>query len=140
MDDYERLFDTLITTWERTRDGARIAEFYHYPLASLRGDGTLASIGTREEAARLFQAAIDRFYGDGYRTWGYADFSSRPLGERAALATLTWIARNDDGGKAAIRQSYLVVRIDRDLKIVSSVIHLGPPGGPIEGEGADASG
>jgi hypothetical protein len=120
-----QFFESLRHTWEVTRDGAKIAEFYQTPCLALRGNGAFVCFQTRADIASFFQAAIDGFYSQGYVRWLMRDFSAQLLGKRGALVTLTWQCFGDQSDTPKeIHQSYNLVLIERTWKIVLSTMHL----------------
>jgi hypothetical protein len=89
FEDYARAFESI--------DGARIATFYHAPTVTMRGDGSIHCLQSREELQRFFQDVVDGYYRDGYRTGGLLSFDVQLIGGRSALATIDWQLLRADG-------------------------------------------
>ena len=90
-------------------DGQRIAALYHVPTLTMRADGSIHCLQSREELARFFQG-----------------LEAVPIGGRSALATMDWeLLRGDGSVIRAWRQSYNVVRVGTAWEILVSTFHLG---------------
>ena len=100
-------YDEAFTTF----DGDQIAALYCIPTITMRGDGSIHSFQSREEIARFFQGVADTYRGEGGKSGTMHDLEVVPIGERSALATVTWKNLRADGSVARQwRQSYNVVR------------------------------
>ena len=118
FEDYARAFESI--------DGARIATFYHAPTVTMRGDGSIHCLQSREELQRFFQGVVDGYYRDGYRTSGLLSFDVQLIGGRSALATIDWqLLRADGTVLREWRQSYNVVYVDGRWQILVSTFHVG---------------
>jgi hypothetical protein len=69
MHDVKAFFESYREIWERTRDGRQIAEFYHAPTLSLRGDGSFVCLQTADEIVQFFQSAADNYHKQGWERW-----------------------------------------------------------------------
>jgi hypothetical protein len=109
-----------------TYDGDQIAALYCIPTITMRGDGSIHCFQSREEIARFFQGVVDTTYrGEGAQSGTMHDLEVVPIGERSALATVTWKNRRPDGSVARqFRNSYNVVRFDEGWRILASTGHL----------------
>ena len=96
-DELRDFFAAYMAAFEAV-DGTRIAALYHEPTLTLRGDGSVHCLHSREELARFFQGVVDAYAREGTRAWSYADLEVRSLGGRSALATMKWAMRGADGG------------------------------------------
>lgn len=106
-------------------DGGRIAALYHMPTVTMRGDGSIHCLQSREELARFFQGVADTYYQDGYRGGRFKNLEVVPIGGRSALATLDWEMQRGDGSVIREwRQSYNVVRIGNVWQILVSTFHV----------------
>jgi hypothetical protein len=83
-----------------TFDGDQIAEFYCVPTITMRGDGSIHCFQSREEIVRFFQGVADTYKGEGTKGGTIHDLVAVPIGERSALATLTWKNVRADGSVA----------------------------------------
>jgi hypothetical protein len=108
-----------------TFDGEQIAEFYTVPTITMRGDGSIHCFQSREEIVRFFQGVADTYKGEGTKGATIHDLVAVPIGERSALATLTWKNLRADGSMARQwRQSYNVVRFPEGRRILAATFHL----------------
>ncbi len=106
-------------------DGKRIAALYYMPTLTMRGDGSIHCLQSREELARFFQSVVDTYYRDGYRGGGFKNLQVIPIGGRSALATMDWEMRRADGSLIREwRQSYNVVRFAAGWQILVSTFHV----------------
>jgi ketosteroid isomerase-like protein len=106
-------------------DGKRIAALYHMPTVTMRGDGSIHCLQSREELARFFQGVADTYYKDGYRGGRFKNLEVVPIGGRSALASLHWEMQRGDGSVIREwRQSYNVVRIGDVWQILVSTFHV----------------
>ncbi len=117
FEEYAEAFDSI--------DGNCIAALYHMPTVTMRGDGSIHCLQSREELARFFQGVADTYYKDGYRSGRFKDLQVTPIGERSALATMDWELQRADGSVIrAWRQSYNVVRVGNGWQILVSTFHV----------------
>jgi Domain of unknown function (DUF4440) len=106
-------------------DGKRIAALYHMPTVTMRGDGSIHCLQSREELARFFQGVADTYYKDGYRGGRFKNLEVVPIGGRSALASLDWEMQRGDGSVIREwRQSYNVVRVSNVWQILVSTFHI----------------
>jgi hypothetical protein len=108
-----------------TWDGDKIAEFYCVPTITMRADGSIHCFLSREEIVRFFRVVTDTYKGEATTGADATDLVAVPLGERSALATVTWTNLRADGSVARqFRQSYNVVRIAEGWRILAATVHL----------------
>jgi len=106
-------------------DGQRIAALYHLPTVTVRGDGSIHCLQSRDELARFFQGVADTYHRDGYTGGGFDGLQVSPIGGRSALATLTWkMLRRDGSLIREWRQSYNLVHVAAGWRILVSTFHL----------------
>jgi len=99
-------FDRFAETFS-TFDGAQVAQLFAAPVVALARDGSLISLPQRDDVARYYQAALDRYHRDGCRSCRWSDLSVVSMGSRAVLAAVTWDLLRDDGTVLTRwRQSY----------------------------------
>jgi hypothetical protein len=80
---------------------------------------------------RFFQGVADTYNGEGTKAATIHDLVAVPIGERSALATLTWKNLRADGSVARQwRQSYNVVRFAEGWRILAATFHLSAAPGP----------
>jgi ketosteroid isomerase-like protein len=110
-----------------TFDGDQVAELYCVPAIIVRGDGSIHCFQSREEIARFFQGVADTYQGEGATSGTMHDLEVVPIGERSALATVTWKNRRPDRSVARqFRNSYNVVRFAEGWRILAATAHLRP--------------
>jgi hypothetical protein len=108
-----------------TFDGDQIAGFYCVPTITVRGDGSVHCFQSREEIVRYFQGVANTYKGEETKAATINDLVAVPIGERSALATLTWKNLRADGSVARQwRQSYNVVRFAEGWRILAATFHL----------------
>ena len=108
-----------------TYDGDQIAQLYCVPTVTMRGDGSIHCFQSREEIARFFQGVVDTYRGEGAIGGTMHDLEVIAMGERGALATVTWKNLRPDGSLARQwRQSYNVVRFAEGWRILATTFHV----------------
>jgi hypothetical protein len=108
-----------------TYDGDKIAGLYCLPSITMRGDGSLHCFQSREETARFFQGVVDTYRAEGAKSGTMHDLQVTPLGDRSALATVTWKNLRPDGSTARQwRQSYNLVRFNDSWRILATTFHI----------------
>jgi hypothetical protein len=118
LEEYNKAFASI--------EGKRIAALYHMPTITMRGDGSIHCLQSRDELARFFQGVADTYYKDGYRGGRFKNLEVVPIGGRSALASLDWEMQRGDGSVIREwRQSYNVVRIGNVWQILVSTFHVG---------------
>ena len=117
FESYQDAFDSI--------DGQRIAALYHIPTVTMRGDGSIHSLQSREELARFFQGVADNYQKDGYAGGRFDELQVSPIGGRSALATMDWqMLRRDGSLIREWRQSYNLVREGSGWQILVSTFHV----------------
>ncbi|WP_218511681.1 DUF4440 domain-containing protein [Variovorax sp. dw_308] len=114
---YQDAFDAI--------DGQRIAALFHIPAVTMRGDGSIHALQSRQELASFFQGVADNYQKDGYAGGRFEELQVSPIGGRCALATLDWVMLRHDGSFIRKwRQSYNLVRVDSGWQILVSTFHV----------------
>ena len=117
FENYAKAFDSI--------DGKRIAALYYMPTVTMRGDGSIHCLQSRDDLARFFQGVADTCYRDGYRSGSFTNLQVVPIGVRSALATMDWELRRADGSVLREwRQSYNAVRVPDGWQILVSTFHV----------------
>jgi ketosteroid isomerase-like protein len=117
VENYARTFDSC--------DGDRIAALYHAPCVTMRGDGSIHCLQSREALASFFQGVADTYRRDGYRASRFSNLQVTPIGGRSALVTVDWELLRADGSMIRQwRQSYNLVRVDGGWQILVSTFHV----------------
>jgi hypothetical protein len=106
-------------------DGGEIARLYCVPTITVRGDGSIHCLQSREELARFFQGVLDTYKGQGLASTNMYELMVVPIGDRSALASMTWRAFDAEGSPIREwRQSYNVIRLADGWRILVSTFHL----------------
>ena len=117
LEEYVRAFDSI--------DGTRIAALYHEPCVTMRGDGSIHCLLSREDLARFFQRVADTYHRDGYRSSRFSNLAVTPIGGRSTLVTVDWeLLRQDGSPLRQWRQSYNLVRVGSGWQILVSTFHV----------------
>ena len=108
-----------------TYDGDQIAKLYCVPTITMRGDGSIHCFRSHDEIARFFQGVVDTYRREGAVGGTPHDITAVAIGERSALATVTWKNLRPDGSVARQwRQSYNIVRFAEGWRILATTFHL----------------
>jgi hypothetical protein len=122
-EEVQGFFETYANTFASI-DGAAIAKLYHAPCVTVRGDGSVLCLQTREEAQAFFQKVADGYYREGFRGGPFANLIVVPIGTRSALATLDWeMLREDKTVIRRWRQSYNLLRVGAEWRILAATFH-----------------
>jgi len=114
---YQEAFDSI--------DGQRIAALYCIPAVTMRADGSIHILQSRDELARFFQGVADTYQRDGYAGGRFEEFQVTPIGGRSALVTMEWVMLRRDGSLIRKwRQSYNLVRAGSAWQILVSTFHV----------------
>jgi hypothetical protein len=105
-------------------DGARIAEHYNAPCVTVRADGSVHCLLTRQEQHTFFQTVAETYHRDGCRRWQYSALDVNPIGTQSALVNLNWeMLREDESVIRRWRQSYNLLQRGADWRILASTFH-----------------
>jgi hypothetical protein len=116
-------FETYANTFASI-DGAAIAKLYHAPCVTVRGDGSVLCLQTRDEVQAFFQKVADGYSREGFRGGPFANLHVAPIGTRSVLATLDWeMLREDKTVIRRWRQSYNLLRVGTEWRILASTFH-----------------
>jgi len=123
LDEVRRFFETYATTFASI-DGAAIANLYHAPCVTVRGDGSVLCLQSRDEVQAFFQKVADGYYREGFRGGPFANLDAITIGTRSALATMDWqMLREDKTMIRRWRQSYNLLRVGTEWRILASTFH-----------------
>ncbi len=121
----EAFIEAYAAAWQLPPDGKKIAELYHAPCLTLRGDGSFVALQTQAEVAQYFQSVADSYAKLGIEQASFKDFASQMMGSRGALATVTWVGRKADGTLVnEWRVSYSLVEFEGRWLIALATTHL----------------
>jgi hypothetical protein len=116
-------FETYANTFASI-DGAAIAKLYHAPCVTVRGDGSVLCLQTRDEVQAFFQKVADGYYREGFRSGPFVNLGVVAIGTRSVLATLDWeMLREDKTVIRRWRQSYNLLRVGTEWRILASTFH-----------------
>ena len=106
-------------------DARMIAECYHEPCVTIRGDGSFHLLPDKISTQRLLGAVADQYHREGMQRGVYSNLQIQMLGEKCALVTLDWQLLRSDG--SVIRgwaQSYNVIDVNGTCYFYVSTFHV----------------
>lgn len=116
-------FDAFVAAFG-SFEGARVAALFATPGVALRRDGSIVALGTPGDVEGYYQAALDRYRGEGCRSCRWDDLDVVPMGGRAVLATVSWsLLRADRSLLLGWRQSYGLSLTVEGPRIFFSAMH-----------------
>jgi hypothetical protein len=122
--DIQKFFEAFCTAF-REFDAALIAQRYAVPYTSLNSDGVHQVFGTHEQIGQYFQGFLNKYYEQGCRSCRFKELEVVPLGQRSALASVTWeLLRNDRSVASTWRESYNLTRSNGEFLIYASTDHV----------------
>ena len=103
----------------------KFAGLYHIPSVTVRADGTVHTFQSREEIERFFSGVQRAYDLEGAKRWNIVSLEVKAIGGQSALITPDWqMLREDESVVRSWRQSYNVVRIDGQFRVLVSTFHL----------------
>jgi hypothetical protein len=106
-------------------DAVRLAELFATPGVSLRVNGSIVALTSREDVIRYYQAALDGYRRDGCRSCRWRHLEVTPIGRRCMLASVTWELLREDGSILVTwRQSYNLTDSTDGPKVFASAAHV----------------
>jgi hypothetical protein len=115
-EDYMRAFDTF--------DSGTIASFYNVPCVAVRGDGSVYCLSDDEELNSFIHKIVGTYQQEGWQHFRYRNLEVTAIGTQNALASVDWqMLRNDSSLVRWWRQSYNLLRIGSQWKILASIVH-----------------
>lgn len=122
--DIQQFFEAFCTAFSEF-DGALIAQRYAVPYISMNADGTHQVFSTQEQIGQYFQGFLKKYHEQGCRSCRFKELEVVPLGQKSALASVTWeLLRNDHGVASTWRESYNLTRSSGELLIYASTDHV----------------
>ncbi len=119
----EKFFDRFVTAFA-TFDPGRIADLFATPGVTLRADGSLVALVTRDDVISYYRAAIESYHRNGCRSCRWTNLAVTTTGVRSLLAAVTWDLLHDDGSTMATwRQSYYLAACEDGPKAFASATH-----------------
>jgi hypothetical protein len=105
-------------------DGALIAQRYAVPYTSLNAAGIHQVFDTQEQIGTYFQGFLSKYHEQGCRSCRFTDLEVVPLGQKSALASVTWeLLRSDHSVASTWRESYNLTRSSGEFRIYASTDH-----------------
>lgn len=109
-------------------DGGAIAAHYAYPSLSLRGDGVLLSLNSREQAERLFASMARTYVEQGCVDWRAENVALHSIGSRSALVSVDWSMLRADGSPLRTwTHSYNLIADGSQVLIVLATFNFSAP-------------
>jgi hypothetical protein len=125
QDDRARMFFDRFVAAFATFDPALIANLFTTPGVTLRADGSIAALTTREDVIRYYRTAIEGYHRNGCRSCRWTHLEVTPTGIRSMLAAVTWNLLHEDGHTMVTwRQSYCLIDTDDGSKAFASATHV----------------
>ena len=106
-------------------DGAAIARCYHAPSITMRDDGSVHVLETRQQLEAFFQAVAQKYFDEGRQNARFSDLALQPIGSKSVLATMQWQQIRADGSVIhSWWQSYNLIYVDGRWQIFASTFHI----------------
>ena len=105
--------------------GKEIADYYHAPCLTVRGDGSLHVFTSNDEIKTFFDNVVNTYRGEGMTGFGCSSPSVTKQGADCVSFSCEWIMQRDD--KSVIRrwnQTYTIRNVDGSWKIIVSIFHV----------------
>lgn len=104
---------------------AGFASLFHEPCLTVRGDGSVRAIQSRQKAASFFASVSDAWRLEGYHRFETINLDVLPIGRSGMLATFDWqMFGKDNILIRQWRQSYQLVRVEGKLQVLTSMFHV----------------
>lgn len=106
-------------------DGSQIATRYSAPYVAIATTGERRILSSHAEIAQYFDGFLAQYQAQGCRSCGYQDLQISPFSPTQLMASVTW-QLFDAQHQIVItwRESYLLLQLDIDWKIVMSIDHV----------------
>jgi hypothetical protein len=105
-------------------DSATIAEMYHIPCLTVRGDGSTHEFSQLSQVQDFMGSVAKTYFDEGNRACSFDELAVIPIGGECALATLKWTLRTDGGTPIQEwRQTYNLIRTQQGWKFLLSTFH-----------------
>jgi hypothetical protein len=118
-----KYFDHFVEAFA-TFEGENVARLFTFPYLSVDHNGNRRVFSKFEETAKYFQEHLDSYKSSGSKSCSYDSLEVTPIGERGALAAVTWSLRNAAGSEINTwRESYCVLRNSGQMLAYASIDH-----------------
>ena len=106
------------------RDWPTFVSLYHVPAMSVRADGSVKFMQSRDEIDQFFRGVSDAWAQEGYDHFDVSDFDVRALGGNSMLVSFNWHMMNRAGTMLKQwHQSYQLVRAGAEWRVLNSTFH-----------------
>lgn len=106
------------------RNWSVFTSLLYEPVLTVRSDGSVRCLHSRDEAQEFFEKVADDWRAEGYCRFAASNFEIIPLGIRSLLATLDWEMLRENGSQMRVwRQSYQLLKTDNDWKVLAFTYH-----------------
>lgn len=105
-------------------DSAAIADMYHMPCLTVRGDGSIRVFHELAQVREFMGSVAKIYYDEGNRASSFNELAIVPIGNQCVLASLKWTLKDED--EAPIRewrQSYNLIQTKEKWKFLVSTFH-----------------
>ena len=100
------------------------AALFHEPAMSVRADGSVMVIATREDGARLYESVSTAWGAEGYARFEMENFEMLTLGQDSRLVSFDWLMLSEHGELIRLwRQSYQLIRPQGAWQVFTSTFH-----------------
>ena len=115
---YSRDFDNC--------DWPAFTSLLYEPFVTVRGDGSVHLLQSRADARRFFENVSSGWRQEGYERCVTSKFEVMMLGRWSRLVTFDWdLLRKDRTVLRRWRQSYQLISIQQEWKVLGSTFHSG---------------
>jgi hypothetical protein len=116
-------FDNFVAAFA-TFDPDVVADLFATPGVTLRADGSLVALTTREDVIRYYRAALEGYHRNGCRSCRWTVLEVTPTGTRSMLASVAWDLVHEDGSTmVSWKQSYHLRESEAGPKAFASASH-----------------
>jgi hypothetical protein len=106
-------------------DAERIADCYHRPCVTIRGDGSFHLLDEREGVIKFMGAVARQYHDEGMANGVYSNMEIQMIGTACALVTVDWAMLKADGSTLRQwRQSYNVIKSGDECLFYVSTFHI----------------
>jgi len=118
-----RYFDDFVTAFS-TFEGKVVASLFSYPYLAVDQAGMQSVFVDAQQTAEYFQVHLNNYKSEGCESCSYHSLDVVPVGGGGALATVTWLLKDGNGGEISTwRESYCVLRASGKLYAHTSIDH-----------------
>jgi hypothetical protein len=106
------------------RDWMAFTALLHEPFFTVRGDGSVHFLPSRDAARTFFENVSNVWRQEGYERCVTNNYEMMVLGRYSQLATFDWeLLRKDETVIRKWRQSYQLIFIQQEWKVLGSTFH-----------------